>query len=347
MLFLLGIYLFSFLLPLSEIFIYPGIIKNYLCIQPFALVVIATMLAMPIRKLFPKKLWSKFSTAILYEVIPVLTILALLFRALEILVYSNFVFQNFHIDPVQTGIYCLYASIMVLPLANFDFVKKYWRASIFIFSLFSLNLLLLHWINPELFFLLKKEDQIVEYLQLIFFIVSSILSFLSIMWIKKLRVKKWQRSLLIVFFVILGSGLLFVSIEEISWGQRLLKIDTPEEIARDNIQDEITIHNNVNVFKYVYTAYLFINLYGLLSWIPSLLLQNKISGFARTLLTVITTRWYVSLFFIPNLVYAVLLRLYGNVVIDQWEEYTELYLAAGVFIVCYLNFVYLKRQRSK
>lgn len=33
--------------------------------------------------------------------------------------------------------------------------------------------------------------------------------------------------------------------EEISWGQRLLGYDTPEAIARDNLQSEMNIHNHV------------------------------------------------------------------------------------------------------
>lgn len=50
---------------------------------------------------------------------------------------------------------------------------------------------------------------------------------------------KWQALLFVGFAV----AMFFVSGEEIAWGQRLLGIETPEELVEINKQEEITLHN--------------------------------------------------------------------------------------------------------
>ena len=44
-------------------------------------------------------------------------------------------------------------------------------------------------------------------------------------------------------FFLLGAGLFFAAGEEISWGQRLLGVETPDSLKEANDQDEINIHN--------------------------------------------------------------------------------------------------------
>jgi tetratricopeptide (TPR) repeat protein len=45
------------------------------------------------------------------------------------------------------------------------------------------------------------------------------------------------------FFVLLGLAAFYTVMEEISWGQRLLQIDSPAFFARNNVQGEINLHN--------------------------------------------------------------------------------------------------------
>lgn len=46
-----------------------------------------------------------------------------------------------------------------------------------------------------------------------------------------------------LFFLLLGLLFFFIFGEEISWGQRIFNIDTPEIIAEINVQKEINLHN--------------------------------------------------------------------------------------------------------
>lgn len=50
---------------------------------------------------------------------------------------------------------------------------------------------------------------------------------------------KWQGLLFAAFAL----AMLFICGEEVAWGQRLLGLETPEELAEINKQDEITLHN--------------------------------------------------------------------------------------------------------
>lgn len=93
-----------------------------------------------------------------------------------------------------------------------------------------------------------REDHIFETLTFVYFIVIGILflyAFLRIRsktnhnnlyWLSQLSLL----GLALLFFV--GAG------EEISWGQRLFKIETPTAIKEINAQEELTIHN-LNIFQ--------------------------------------------------------------------------------------------------
>ncbi len=51
----------------------------------------------------------------------------------------------------------------------------------------------------------------------------------------------------------LSAALFFVSMEEISWGQRILNLETPESLVQINRQNELNVHNIFN--EYLNTAY--------------------------------------------------------------------------------------------
>jgi len=81
---------------------------------------------------------------------------------------------------------------------------------------------------------LGQEDGLYETAGALFFLISSILFFIT--YIKSKPKKN-------IFFLLLGILLLVAFLEEISWGQRIFNIDTPEFIQEVNMQNEINIHN--------------------------------------------------------------------------------------------------------
>jgi hypothetical protein len=82
--------------------------------------------------------------------------------------------------------------------------------------------------------ILGHEDGIYENLGALFFLLSSILFFITYF---KSQPKKN------IFFLLLGILLLVAFLEEISWGQRIFNIDTPELFQEMNMQHEINLHN--------------------------------------------------------------------------------------------------------
>ncbi len=93
-------------------------------------------------------------------------------------------------------------------------------------------------ISRDAFGFLMDEDGVVEYLQFVLFLISCVLAGL-------LARQRWMgghRAQAIVFAAAC-LALLFISGEEISWGQRILGFEAPEPIREINEQDEMTLHN--------------------------------------------------------------------------------------------------------
>ncbi len=80
---------------------------------------------------------------------------------------------------------------------------------------------------------LAVEDGIVETAQAALLLLSSILLFLAAF--RARGRSPWLGAFAFGFFVVAG--------EEISWGQRILGIDTPESLERANVQGELNLHN--------------------------------------------------------------------------------------------------------
>lgn len=87
------------------------------------------------------------------------------------------------------------------------------------------------WMDFKTIYGLGYEDGFFEYLTALLFLLASLLML-------KAGFKSgngWYFALFLLLFV--GAG------EEISWGQRLIGIETPEELKKMNVQGEINLHN--------------------------------------------------------------------------------------------------------
>jgi hypothetical protein len=164
---------------------------------------------------------------------------------------------------------------------------------------------------------------------------------------KKLKLNKNQITLIRVLLLVSAIGMFVITAEEISWGQRILQIETPESIAVTNTQKELNLHNNGFIFGYIYLGYLILNAFFLLNWVVYDLTKNKLPRFWEISLRLITSRWYLTLLFIPNLVYAWMRLNQGNIFIDQWEEITEIYTALGIALIWILNYKYFQKKSTR
>jgi hypothetical protein len=82
----------------------------------------------------------------------------------------------------------------------------------------------------------SREDGPIEYAGFACFLVASMLAFV-IAW----QVRRTRRSAFAA--AALAAVLLFAAGEEISWGQRLFDLETPEVLVDGNRQDELNLHN--------------------------------------------------------------------------------------------------------
>jgi len=113
----------------------------------------------------------------------------------------------------------------------------------------------------------------------------------------------------IIFFVI--------AMEEISWGQRIFDLQSPEFFQTYNYQEEITIHNFLSRY-YLHMLYIIIGIYGSFAWkfFPSQL-KDKFPKIAQFIIPDRLLQWY----FLP----VALLYLYYDylsVVLVDWLGWT-------------------------
>jgi hypothetical protein len=91
---------------------------------------------------------------------------------------------------------------------------------------------------PGLFQRVIEEDRLVEWSQFALLLPAGFL-FAQV----SVRLIRSGRTRLGVLYLLLAIGVFFVAGEEISWGQRILGLHTPESLAAMNAQQEISVHN--------------------------------------------------------------------------------------------------------
>jgi len=122
--------------------------------------------------------------------------------------------------------------------------------------------LLVRMLAPGTYALLAREDSEIEYMQSLFYCMASLFAFFA-----SRNLLHKRQFLNAALCAILAAGLLFVSLEELSWGQRIFKTRTPAFFRQHNNQKELTIHNLMPIERRLYTAYMLTGAYGAFAWI--------------------------------------------------------------------------------
>ena len=211
---------------------------------------------------------------------------------------------------------------------------------------------------PKASFLrLTEEDGLLESIAALLFFITAILFF--ILFFKKTAFYKTSDQLYYnsysrrIFFLLLALLFVFLCGEEISWGQRILGFDTPENIKERNMQDEFNLHNldifNLRdhnterktgiaayltakkIFIYIFVFYLFI-----------LPLLNKYSEPVRQLIK----RFYLpvpiielGVLFILNVILFKAFKLIVNreeLILDGLAEIEEFNFAVILFLIPFI-----------
>jgi hypothetical protein len=349
----IGIVLFS-LLMLEAIF-YGGIVKAYFGIDlwPVAGLFLSGVLLTRFVN-FSSTIRRVISWLFLY-CLPVFAVTAVFLDFADDVFYINFSFSTFHLHPLQFHFVVLFLSSFFLLAADWGVIRSKIKHLIFGFPFATISAVAIakHLYYSSWFHFLRREDGVFEYITAIGYLAAGILMVLVArrLWQKK-SYRLWK--LVAPFCLVVGIVLGGVAGEEISWGQRIFGIETPEFIADRNTQGEITLHNHESILPYVYYAYFALALYGIVSALIKLGLTKLfwLKDNSLKFVDFIAPDWYLIPLFLPTLYYTTYRFTLGWAYhgIGQWEEITEAYLgvAAFIFALALLNKVKrLELKKSK
>jgi hypothetical protein len=111
-----------------------------------------------------------------------------------------------------------------------------------LFIIISYSILIL--MEAEEFHKIAQEDGIIEVCSAVSFFISAVLMF----YLYFVNSNSHQNNRRNIFILLLGIFFFLCFGEELSWGQRIFNIETPEFMTEINNQDEINIHN-INFFQ--------------------------------------------------------------------------------------------------
>ena len=311
----------------SDMIFYPGFFKKYLFVSPlifFTLSLLFTLfLTLIYKKEKPADDFIFFRKINNYFLLPLIFALSLVFTTLEYLNYPNYIFSTFHIH-LEHLFYLLVLNLsLTLCFMNKEILTRNKKYLIFGFSLFLIysGIAIKSW-QGGYFSSFIDEDGLFENLQFFFYLASSITAFLI-----ALREYRKGKYIFAICFVALTIVMFFIAGEEISWGQRFLKIQSPEILVQYNAQREINIHNLNGINSYQYLYYMFVSLLCFSSWIIIKYLPRGI----RSLFKPFIPPWYLTGYFLPIFfIYFYIKVLQGTHL--EWREFGELLLALGFLV---------------
>jgi hypothetical protein len=201
---------------------------------------------------------------------------------------------------------------------------------------------------PRLYMFLTREDSVVEWATAVVYVLAAGFAVSSVLHFRRNR--EW---LYVLLYGVLGAGMFLIAMEEISWGQRQLGIETPHPLADINWKGELNFHN-ISGFP-LHEVYIAVGFYGAFSRLIAAPLLSK--RFPK-LVDLVTPPCVLFLFFfIPFLYYAYNEYLYYTELLPrglQWAEYwrtnerfiggkesepIELLLSLGFLLFTVLNWI--------
>ncbi len=202
--------------------------------------------------------------------------------------------------------------------------------------------------HSPIYWQIIQEDHILENQQFAFYLLAGLIAIPAARHFLKAGYKLHG-----ILYSGLALMLVVVAMDEISWGQRIFNIETPEVIAERNVQDEITIHN-LEVFQFhLHAAYIAVGAFGAFAWLLRLPFNPRENSIWRYVIA----DWYVSSwFFFLFLIYCIIdIAHYfeptifghqiaiGNPVIFRDQEPAESFLATAFLIFVIDNYRKSKR----
>jgi hypothetical protein len=334
---LLCLFVFSCFAMGIDSFKSPGTIAKYFFINSSTIFIVFIITNLLIRIFLNIRISGFFYQVNNFFILAIASSLSIILTVVDYFRADNFVYSRLLLNYQHLGLLGIGCLLIALINAKGSWLKAHSKALIFLSAPVILFILGIVRLWPyDYFFNLVKEDHFIENSQFLALFISSITSlYLAFKFYK-------FNKLLSVLYLFAALGLFFVSGDEISWGQRLLGINSPEYIARNNAQEEINVHNLYFFNNIIGFIYMLVGLYGAFSWA----IVRKPDKPLR-FLTWITPQKELFFFFFAGFLYnlyALLSQVYNLYFIGEWSEVAELMLDLGVLI--FLLSVFLKIKNS-
>lgn len=181
------------------------------------------------------------------------------------------------------------------------------------------------------------EDNLLEWGQFALYFLSGILAVL-------LAYNYRKNKALLFIYILLTLALLFIAIEEISWGERVFGITGDSIVSTQlmdrNIQQELNFHNIDTIHSKIGYIYLIIGFWGCFASLLLSLLQRfvKIKKGIKKILVSITPSWIFFFYFFPLFINFLDRDRYGFT--PQDYELAETCLALGVFLFLLYKYIW-------
>jgi hypothetical protein len=193
--------------------------------------------------------------------------------------------------------------------------------------------ILLTYLNRDLYRFVTMEDGPIEWAQFAFYALTAIAS--AGIAARRLRSGHQWQALLFAGFALMN---LFVAGEEIAWGQRIFGIETPETLREINDQGETTIHN-IGIIQDIFNFGMFlIAAYGAVAYVANRKWQIA-RRWDQANYLLVPPAFLASSFlftFVYKLIRYTVVRQ-PSFTVTKYAEWAELCLAFGFFLFTWMN----------
>ncbi|MGY1604678.1 hypothetical protein [Geodermatophilus sp. SYSU D00815] len=184
----------------------------------------------------------------------------------------------------------------------------------------ALGSLLLYYLDFDLLAQLTTEDGVYEYLQALCYLLAAVAFVVAA--VRRRTPWLWAAPLAVLSVLVAG--------EEVSWGQRIFGISTPEELDRINEQGEFNLHNIEGIHENIrLIAFLFL----CAAFVAYPVAVRRLAPVRRlaTRLRAPVPDLSASILAVLGLLFMVVPRIVADGVSFQLDEVGELYVAAAWF----------------
>lgn len=333
----LGVSLSSLIFFL-EAFFYTGFVQKYLHIST-STPAILTLIAIVLMRVVWKQSVNHRTQKILTILAPLSVYIYMILLWSDRILFANFSFSTFHLHPAELMPLVVFLSLVTILTWTRSFLQSNANLIRFLAPIWATPLMyIFSQYSEHGFWYMEKEDSITEWLTFFVYLGAAFFSArLAHLFQKQSKNRHQIQRALFLLYAVATIGFLLVAGEEISWGQRLIGFQTPTEISVNNTQQEFNIHNNVFVFQFVYIGYGLLATYCACSWIGRKFVEGQISKNANKYIYLFSPPPLLIGYFIPMIIYVIIRGIYGDKLLDRWEEYFEILLAIGITIFLHIN----------